>query len=104
VIEARWYDAHWCPGVIPLLLAADGTPAKVPPKVITDLKSQERGGLIRLPGPPRFQAGDCVKVTRGPLQGLQGLYADQRPHERIMILMAVLGRVEIAAGDVEAAV
>jgi transcription antitermination factor NusG len=102
VIEARWYDAHWCPGVISLLLGADGTPAKVPPKVITDLKSQERNGLIRLPRPPRFRPGDPVRVTRGMLAGLSGLYQGQRSHERIAILLASLGKVEIAAGDVEA--
>jgi transcriptional antiterminator RfaH len=102
VIEARWYDAHWCPGVISLLLGADGTPAKVPPKVIADLKSQEHGGLIVLPRLPPFRPGDPVRVTRGPLRGLRGLCQGMRPRERVMILMAVLGKVELAAGDVEA--
>jgi transcriptional antiterminator RfaH len=102
VIETRWYDAQWCPGVNRILLGPDGVPAKVPPKVITDLKGQERNGLVQLPRNPRFKPGDPVRVTRGMFIGLRGLYQNQRPHERIAILLAVLGKVELAAADVEA--
>jgi hypothetical protein len=70
--------------------------------VIADLKGQERGGLIVLPRPPRFKLGDPVRVTRGMLAGLSGLYQGQRNHERVAVLLAVLGKVELAAGDVVA--
>jgi hypothetical protein len=43
-----------------------------------------------------------VKVTRGVLAGLSGLYQGQRSRERVAVLLAVLGRVEIAAGEVAA--
>jgi transcriptional antiterminator RfaH len=101
VIEVGWYDAHKCPGVVAVLLDGE-RPAKVPPKVITDLRSRERNGLVVLPHKPPFRLGDRVKVLRGPLAGLSGLYQGQRSHERIAILLAALGRVELAAGDVEA--
>jgi len=103
VIVDRWYDARWCPGISKVLLGADGTPEKVPPAVVTGLKAREgRNGLIQLPRRPPFRLGDRVKVLRGPLAGLSGLYQGQRSHERIAILLAALGRVELAAGDVAA--
>jgi hypothetical protein len=45
-----------------------------------------------------------VRVTQGPLRGLDGLYEGQRPHERVLVLLAVLGaarRVELGADDIE---
>ena len=44
-------------------------------------------------------------MTRGLLSGLAGLYAGQAPHERVLILLSLLGaarRVMLRAGDVEA--
>jgi transcription antitermination factor NusG len=102
VIEVGWYDAHWCPGITRLLLSVDGSPAKVPVAVVAGLKARERSGLIVLPRRPPFLPGDRVRVIRGPLAGLSGLYQGQRSHERVAILLAALGRVEIAAGDVAA--
>jgi transcriptional antiterminator RfaH len=100
-IEMQFYAAHKCPGVVAVLLDGE-RPAKVPVAVITGLRSRERNGLIMLPRKPPFRLGDRVKVLRGPLAGLSGLYQGQRSHERVAILLAALGRVELAAGDVEA--
>jgi hypothetical protein len=50
--------------------------------------------------------GERVRITRGPLAGHLGLYADQRPHERVLVLLALLGgqqRVELARDVIEAA-
>jgi transcription antitermination factor NusG len=62
--------------------------------------------LIRLPSkpPPRWHKGDKVFVTRGAFEGLSGLYQGQAPHERVKILLSLLGAsrtVELAAEDVE---
>jgi hypothetical protein len=46
-----------------------------------------------------------VRVLAGPLQGQLGLYAGQRAHERVLVLLSLLGgavRVELRASDVEA--
>jgi transcriptional antiterminator RfaH len=100
-VEVQFYSAMNCPGVVTLLLDGE-RPAKVPPKVIADLKGQERNGLVQLPRKPLFRPGDAVKVTRGVFIGLRGLYQDQRAHERVAILLAVLGKVELSAADIEA--
>jgi hypothetical protein len=46
-----------------------------------------------------------VRVTHGPLAGQLGLYAGQRAHERVLVLLTLLGgqqRAELARGDIEA--
>ena len=65
-IELQWHAARWCPGVLRLVL--DGAqPARVPDKVIAELRERERNGLIELPPPPDFQHGDCVKIKMNSL-------------------------------------
>ena len=49
------------------------------------------------------QPGDPVKVVGGLLMGASGLFAGMRGDERVAILLAVLGRVTLLAGDVEPA-
>jgi transcriptional antiterminator RfaH len=102
-IVTTWREARWCPGVIRLVMDGAEQPAKVPARVIDELRARERGGLIELPTPPRLQRGDRVRVIRGPFEGHLALYAGQAPHERVMVLLALLGsqqRAELAARDV----
>jgi transcriptional antiterminator RfaH len=98
-IELQWHAARWSPGVLRLVLDGD-RPAKVPDSVITELKGRERNGLVELPVPRGFRRGDRVRIVHGPLSGLEGLVEGLRPQQRIEILLAVLGRVELAKGDV----
>ena len=62
--------------------------------------------MIELPKPPpRLRPGASVRVTHWPFAGHTGLCAGMAPHERVVVLLALLGarqRVEMAAGDVEA--
>ena len=47
-----------------------------------------------------------VRILQGPFAGHLGLYAGQRAHERVLVLLALLGgqqRVELAKDDVESA-
>ena len=48
----------------------------------------------------------ACEVLRGPFAGHVGLYAGMRPHERVEVLLAILGgsqRVTLAADAVEQA-
>ena len=70
------------------------------------LKARETDGLIDLPQAPKFRPGDRLRVTRGPFAGHVGLYAGMKPHERVEVLLAILGgsqRVTLSADAVEQA-
>jgi transcriptional antiterminator RfaH len=97
-----WWKARWSFGIASLIMDGSG-PARVADGIIDEIRSRERGGLVELLS-PRLRTGDAVRVTRGPLCGLDGLYAGQAPHERVAILLTLLGgerRVILAKDDVE---
>jgi len=102
-ITLQWHAARWSPGVAALIMAGDGSPARVPDKVISDIRARERNGFIMLP--PPLRPGDRVRVTRGPLEGLGGLCAGMAPRERVLVLLSMLGarrQVTLPAASVEA--
>jgi transcriptional antiterminator RfaH len=96
-VEAQWHTARWSVGVIGLIM--DGLrPARVPDAVISEIRARERNGAVELPRRDGFKAGDRVRVLAGPFEGCLGLYAEMRPHERVLVLLALLGgqqRVEL---------
>jgi transcriptional antiterminator RfaH len=86
-------------------LIMDGLlPARVPDAVISGIRSRERRGFVELPK-LRLEPGMRVKVLQGPLHDQIGLLAALRPHERVLVLLQLLGgqqRVELARGAIEA--
>jgi transcriptional antiterminator RfaH len=102
-IALQWHAARWAPGTCGLIM--DGAqPARVPESVIAEIRSRERGGLVELPR-RGLVPGDRVRVTQGPLAGLDGLYEGMRPRERVAVLLEILGgrqRGTLARGDVAA--
>ena len=109
-IEAQWHAVRWAPGISKVLMNGE-EPARVPDRVIEELRAREgRNGLIVLPaartsvhGVQRFESGDTVRISAGPLSGLRGLVAGMKGRQRVEILLAALGRVELAAAAVERA-
>jgi transcriptional antiterminator RfaH len=103
LVVSGWWNARWSPGVVRLIM--DGLqPANVPDRVIAEIRSRERGGLIELPK-LRLEPGARVRVLQGPLQDHIGLLAALRPHERVLVLLQLLGgqqRVELARSSIEA--
>jgi transcription antitermination factor NusG len=93
-----WWDARWSPGVVRLIM--DGLlPARVPDAVVNEIRSRERNGFVELPKVYGLKPGMRVKVLQGPLQDQIGLRAALRPHERVLVLLQLLGsqqRVELA--------
>jgi transcription antitermination factor NusG len=86
-------------------IVLDGVvPAKVPDKIIAELRERERGGAVELPEAPGMRVSDRVRVTRGPLVGFAGLYVVMSGRQRIEVLLTMLGgqtRSILPKGDVE---
>jgi hypothetical protein len=79
-------------------------PARVPDAVISEIRSRERGGLVELPK-LRLEPRARVRVLQGPLQDHIDLLGALRPHERVLVLLQLLGgeqRVELARNAIEA--
>jgi transcriptional antiterminator RfaH len=99
-----WWDARWSPGVVRLIM--DGlVPAHVPDGVISEIRGRERNGFVELPKPRGLRPGMRVRVVSGPLSEQIGLLAALRPHERVLVLLQLLGgqqRVELARNAIEA--
>ena len=104
LIVSRWWDARWAAGVRRLVMDGE-VPARVPDAVIAEIKSRERNGFVVLPKTRGPAIGTRMKILQGPLQGHIGLLAALRPHERVTLLLHLLGgqqRVELARSAIEA--
>jgi transcription antitermination factor NusG len=90
-------------GNVGLIMNGAG-PARVPDRVVAEIRSREVGGLVELPKARAFRRGDHVRIKRGPFAGLWAIFADMKPHQRVEVLLGLLGgeqRATLAATDVE---
>jgi transcriptional antiterminator RfaH len=103
-ITLQWYSARWAPGVSTLVMIDKATPARVPDRVIDEIRKRETNGAIDLIKPRPFRRGDRVRILKGPFTGRFAIFADMRPKERVEILLQLLGgeqRVTLAKKDIE---
>ena len=54
-IELQWSKARYAPGIVGLIMNGAG-PARVPDRVVAEIRSREVGGLVKSPKPVRFGA------------------------------------------------
>ena len=104
-IVSGWYQARWSPGVVRLVMGGGELPAKVPDAVIAEIRSREKNGLVELPRPRGLAPGTRVRVVSGLLSAQIGILALLKPHERVLVLLNLLGgqqRVELARSAIEA--
>ena len=103
-IALQWHPVCQCPGVIKLVM--DGLqPARVPDKVIAEIRARERDGAIDLAPPaPQYRPGDEVRVVQGPFSGHAALFAGLGGHARVAVLLNLLGgsqRAKLPADAIE---
>ena len=104
LIVSGWWNARWSPGVVRLVMDGE-LPARVTDQVIAEIRSRERNGFVELPKPRGFVPGMRVRVVGGPLHEQIGLLAALRPHERVLVLLHLLGGerpVELGTNAIEA--
>jgi hypothetical protein len=99
-ITNGWHAARWSIGVAGLIMDGE-RPALLRDELIDDIRAREIRGAIELPRRP-LRCGDPVRITCGPLRGLEGLFAGMSGHERVAVLLAAPGRVTLPRDDVEA--
>ena len=75
-IELQWSKAGYAPGIAGLIMNGAG-PARVPDRVVAEIRSREVGGLVELPKARGFRRGDHVRIQRG----LRWAFGGLRRHE-----------------------
>jgi transcriptional antiterminator RfaH len=102
-IKLQWSKARYAPGIVGLIMNGAG-PAHVPDRVVAEIRSREVGGLVELSKAHAFRRGDHVRIQRGPFAGRLAIIADMKPHQRVEVLLGLLGseqRATLAATDVQ---
>jgi transcriptional antiterminator RfaH len=92
IATQRWRSIQSTFGVSRLVSNGDD-PAMVPEGVVHALKAREdEKGFIRLDVKPTFAPGDKVRVLAGAFMDSAGLFAGLADHDRVSILLDMLGR------------
>jgi hypothetical protein len=78
-------------GVLDLLMSGDH-PACISGMVIAGWRAKERGGVVQLPKPPRFQTGERLTITQGSLRYRTVIYAGMSGRDRERVLIEMLGK------------
>jgi transcriptional antiterminator RfaH len=88
----RWRSVQSTIGVSRLVTIGD-EPAVVPERVIGALKAREDAkGFVKMDAGPAFAPGDKVRVLSGAFMDNSGLFNGMADHDRVSILLEMLGR------------
>ena len=88
----RWRSIQSTSGVSRLVTHGD-EPAAVPESVVRALKAREDGkGFVKMDAAPAFAPGDKVRVLAGAFMDNAGLFNGMADHDRVSILLDMLGR------------
>lgn len=67
--------------------------AIVDDRVIDEIRSREKEGVVILDS-DRFKAGETVRISGGPLQGINAIFEARSDAERCRILLSLLGGMQ----------
>ena len=88
----RWRSIYSTVGVSRLVCNCD-RPTPVADDVIGSLRRlEDTSGLIQLLHRPNFRSGDKVRILEGTFYDCLGIYDGMTDHERVRILLDLLGR------------
>jgi len=79
-------------GVTDIVRAGD-EPALVPTEIVTAIREREsKGAFDRLDSQQPLSLGELVRVTTGTFEDMVGRLVELRDHDRIVVLLELLGR------------
>jgi transcriptional antiterminator RfaH len=86
-------QARWAPGVR-TIVSSGGQPIPVPDHVVRYIQQRlEDMAKSGVPDAP-FKKGEVVRVTKGPFEGLEGLFdSSKSPAGRVYVLLNVMNRL-----------
>lgn len=91
LIDRVWYCLRNTRGMASILMG-EGGPGQVPTSIIDNLRGRENEkGLYQLARKSKFQVGDKLKALKGPFTGSLCVYEGMSPHDRVNVLMDMLG-------------
>ena len=92
IATQRWRSIQSTSGVSRLVSNGD-EPAALPEGVLRELKVREDSkGYVRLDAAPAFSPGDRIRVLAGAFIDSAGLFCGMADHDRVTILLEMLGR------------
>ena len=90
--QSRWWSIRSTFGVSNLV-SFGSQPALVPSEIIDGIRArQDEKGLVKTHVGPGFKPGDRVRIIKGPLGDLEGLFEGLNDEERVTVLLNLLGR------------
>jgi transcriptional antiterminator RfaH len=92
IATQRWRSVQSTFGVSRLVTNGD-EPAVVPEGVVSTLQAREDAkGFVKMDARPAFAPGDKVRVLAGAFMDNAGLFNGMADHDRVSILLEMLGR------------
>lgn len=88
----QWHSLLSTVGVAGVIMT-NGKPARVPEKIVDDIRLRCNRDGVYVPYRFRFQVGQRVRVERGALKGHFGIYRGMRSEDRADVLIQMLGTV-----------
>lgn len=90
--KERWLHVNSTRGVS-YIVRQSGSPASVPENVVEELKARaDIGAVVPLSSLEIFQKGTKLEILDGAFAGQTGVYERMTDHERVGILLHLLGR------------
>jgi transcriptional antiterminator RfaH len=88
----RWRAICSTVGVSGLVCNGDH-PAPVSLGIVEEIMARaDENGMVPLTSAQRLIQGDKIEILDGPLEGLTGLFEHMTDHERVVLLLDLLGR------------
>jgi transcriptional antiterminator RfaH len=94
----RWRSVNGTIGIV-RLITDDGGPVPLDGRIVDALRARlDERGFIRMARRPPFIPGEAVRIRAGSFAETLGLFEDFKPHDRVIVLLDLLGgrvRVEL---------
>lgn len=91
--SVRWRRVNGARGVSHLLMSNDLNPAKVPTRIIDDLRAQEIGdGSVPVASLVNFVKGEKVRIVEGAFTEQMAIFESMDDNSRVQLLLTFMGR------------